>query len=610
MRHPTLAEADQHHLAGRFLQAVKVYRQLVVREPASFEVWGGPGHAAASMQEYGEAIPALRRALTIRPDRHGLRVNLGKVAFAIGHVAQDTREFVRARDEGDEPARAMALRDLAVEAPGSAVPRTGSDRLQRLRAHGLKRALERPMPGLAVTSPAASRLAGLAACLLALQCVAALAAPSPRVEPGPRVLDGQPVHLSIEGAPPRTALTLTAERWFAPLSTSPRPPRLMRARAVFVADDEGRVDVRTAVAVGGTYTGADPRGLFWSMQPVPDIDRSPPGDVDSSEVRFELEVAGVRTQAQVSLLPALPGVRVAPAAGLPGAVLAIPPGAGPWPVVILLGGSEGGSLITRAAAPLASHGLAVLALPVFSPPDRAGVREIPALPAAWADLPVESLDRAREWLSRRPELDATRIALHGTSMGALLALLGAVHLPWVTAVVANVPSDVVWDGWGPGVEGGQRSTFSVAGRPLPFVPLVGYEEELKGYERNEPVVLKRAFERGRAARPDLAAKARVPVERIRVPLLVIGAHDDQMWPSGPMTQNIAERRAEAGLLTEVLLFQDAGHLLFDTGYAPTTGYNAGLRKTGGTPQANARAQAEVHSRTVRFLKRALKAGGD
>lgn len=118
MRTPTLAEADQHHLAGRFAEAVKAYGQLAVREPANFDVWNGLGHAAASMQEYGEAIPALRRALALRPDQHGLRVNLGKALFAIGHVSQATREFVRARQEGDAQTRTMALRNLAVVAPG------------------------------------------------------------------------------------------------------------------------------------------------------------------------------------------------------------------------------------------------------------------------------------------------------------------------------------------------------------------------------------------------------------------------------------------------------------------------------------------------------------
>lgn len=417
------------------------------------------------------------------------------------------------------------------------------------------------------------------------------------------MLDGEPVHVVATGLAPGTEVTLTAERWFAPPSGT--NARRMRSEGVFTADAQGRVDVRTAPSSRGTYRGIDPRGLFWSMQGVAGTDPVGAGSVDTSEIELRLRAEGAQAEARLRLRDALPDVRTVPATGLPGAVFATRPGPGKRPALILLGGSEGGSGITLAAPAFASRGFAVLALPVYSPPNRANVREIPELPAAWAEMPVEVLDKARDWLASRPEVDASRIAIHGTSMGALFALVAAVHRPWIKAVVASVPSDVVWDGWGPEVELGTRSTFSVGGKPLPFVPLAGYEEEMKGFERNEPVVLRRAFERGRAARPDLAAGARVPVERIRVPVMVIGAYDDQMWPSGSMAQSIAERRMAAGLETEALIFPDAGHLLYDTGYAPTTGYNLGLRKTGGTPQSNARAQAEAWPRTIRFLQRTL-----
>ena len=444
-----------------------------------------------------------------------------------------------------------------------------------------------------------------AACLLvAFTCAAQ---PALRIEPGLVVLDGEPVRVSIVGMTPGGEVTLSAERWFAPLSTQRPRPRLFRSEGVFRADERGRVDLASSAPVRGTYRNVDPRGMFWSMHPVTGAEPAVSGAVDTSEVRFEVHMNDrIRDQASVRLIPALPEVRTMPVDPLPGAVFATLPGAKKRPAVVLIGGSEGGSLITLAAAPLASHGFAVLALPVFSPPDRrTGAREIPELPAQWADMPVETLNRARDWLANRPEVDANRIALHGTSMGALLALLAAVHLGWPAAVVASVPSDIVWDGWGPGVEDGARSTFSVRGQPLPFVPLVGYDEEIKGFERQQPVILRRPHERGRAAHADRIAGARVPVERIRVPVMVIGASDDQMWPSGDMALNIVESRRAAGLDTEALLYRDAGHSLYDTGYAPTTQYNSGLRKAGGTAEANARAQAEIWPRTIEFLRRSL-----
>lgn len=440
-------------------------------------------------------------------------------------------------------------------------------------------------------------------CLLPL---AAAAAPAFHIEPGPQVLAGEPVTIRLSGLPPGTELRLRAERWYAPLSRQPQAPQLLRSEVLLRADAQGRIDLGSSAPLSGSWRGADPHGPFWSMSPVPDVPRAAAGSVNTAELRFEIAAGEIRlAEAKLELLEALPDVRVSAAEGLPGAVFASLPGAHKRPALILLGGSEGGSLITLAAPAFASHGFAVLALPLFSPPDAQGRREIPELPAGWVEMPIEGLDRARDWLAARPEVDATRIALHGTSMGGLLALLAGTHLPWVQAVVANVPSDVVWDGWGPGVPDGQRSQFSLRGQALPFVPLIGYDEELRKRDQQQPVLIRRPHERGRAAAPQRAAAARVPVERIRVPLMVIGGYDDQMWPSGAMAQAIAERRWEAGLATEALLFQDAGHRLYGHGYEPTSLINRGLRKIGGTPESTARAQAIVWPRTLDFLKRSL-----
>lgn len=63
-----------------------------------------------------------------------------------------------------------------------------------------------------------------------------------------------------------------------------------------------------------------------------------------------------------------------------------------------------------------------------------------------------------------------------------------------------------------------------------------------------------------------------------------------------------------------LLFTDAGHLLHDTGYAPTTTRNRGRRKVGGSPEADARAQAQTGTGTgtgtLQFLKESVGVAAD
>lgn len=450
----------------------------------------------------------------------------------------------------------------------------------------------------------ATSVGALAFCLGAVLPVCS-AAQSLRIEPGETVLEGEPVRILASGPRAGERVTLRAERWYAPTSTSHRPPRRFRSDVLLRADASGRIDLDRDAPLSGSYAGVDPRGLFWSMTAVA---RAPdaPADVDTADVRVQMLRKGKPAlETRVRLLAALPEVIVTPAEGLPGAVFARLPG-GPRAGLIVLGGSEGGGSIAELAAPLASHGFAVLALPYYSPPDEDGTREIPALPEGMVELPVETLERARAWLARQGSVNGQRIGLRGTSLGGTLALLGAVHLEGFAAVVAIVPSDVVVDGWGTGIAEGTRTAFSLRGEPLPFVAQIGYEDELARADRGLDVRVRRAYERGRAAQPERAVKARIPIERARAEVMLIGAYDDQMWPSGMMVQNLAERRHEAGLAVTTLLFTDAGHRVFDTGYAPTTSYHQGLRRFGGTPEADARAQAQAWPATIRFLKRALR----
>jgi dienelactone hydrolase len=95
------------------------------------------------------------------------------------------------------------------------------------------------------------------------------------------------------------------------------------------------------------------------------------------------------------------------------------------------------------------------------------------------------------------------------------------------------------------------------------------------------------------------------VEKIRGDMMLIGSYDDQMWASGQMASQMAERRLESGLPVTALLFTEAGHALYQTGYAPTTRASGRRRELGGTPQGDARAQARAWPETLAFLRKAL-----
>ena len=304
---------------------------------------------------------------------------------------------------------------------------------------------------------------------------------------------------------------------------------------------------------------------------------------------------------------AAPGPQVAPTEvmvgdELPYAYFATPDGDGPFPVVIVLGGSEGGDGGSRSSAPrFIEQGYAVLGLPYYSPGYLPADRQLPELPEAFDSIPLEKLAIARDWLSNRDDVDADEIGLYGVSKGAEFVLAGASRIDGFAAVVAIVPSDVIWEGWGPNAVAGEVSSFSWEGEALPFVPYLGMEEEFKKYAiPGATVRLRTPQDAGRRANPDRVPAARIRVEDIDEPVLVAGGDADDVWNSGAMAQNIAERRAEAGGLETVsLIYPGASHALSGMGIQRPEGENQ-------YDEATLAAQQEVWPATLAFLAKHLK----
>lgn len=430
--------------------------------------------------------------------------------------------------------------------------------------------------------------------------------PSPaiRVTPANPVLDGDPISVSISGLTPEKDVVVIGERVVRSQFLGGKTV-LFQSRARFSVGKSGTIELGTAIPREGSYSGADPHGLFWAMAPT---ELPLPADLKPGQVRIRVEQAGFpKVETLIDFIQSLPEVTVEEVTEFPGAAFSFPKGKKNLPTLIVLGGADGGARAIRGEGPkFASRGFAVLIFPYYSPPRLpTGEREIKELPADFTDIPIDRLNLARNWLAARPEVDATRIGLYGASKGAEYALLAACRFDWIKAVVAVAPSDVTWEGWGYTVQPGTRSSFSFNGKPLAFVPYVDFTGEQTRLFAGQPVHLRRPHDRGRAAHPEAAVKARIPIEQYRGELLLIAGQDDQLWNSAMMAHNLAERRAAANLRTESLIYNDAGHYLNGTGWAPTTHYNAGLLQSGGTPAGNAAAQADAWPRLLAFLKRSL-----
>lgn len=442
-----------------------------------------------------------------------------------------------------------------------------------------------------------------------------VASPQPaiRVTP-PDVVEGEPVRVVVTGMRPGATVRLRAtRRW----SAYPTGDELYQGSAAFTADARGAVDLDTAVPLAGSsYNGADPAGLLWSMRPEqgqqPDRAEAltagsglPPRDV----VIIEAEVDGhVLARREARLRAGAPNVvvREVREPGVTG-VFASRAGSGRRPAVIVLGGSEGGLFTARWAVPLiASYGHAVLGVGYFQGDEPS----LSKLPPNLEKIPLETIERARDWLASQPGVDTSRIAVVGVSKGAEMALLAATTFPWVTAVAAFAPTHVVWEGIPP--DGANRvvgSSWTYRGQPLPFV-----RWSVSAEQRSN--VTRKATGSSRLTEPHLEALAEyasdvpaatIPIEQSRAAVFVAAGIDDGMWPAAYSAERLRarlERRVPA--LATVFEIHPTGHLIMGSGWGPTTQFQKTTgRLQGGNAKLDAQAQRAVWPAFLKFLEQHL-----
>jgi dienelactone hydrolase len=384
--------------------------------------------------------------------------------------------------------------------------------------------------------------------------------------------------------------------------------RAWKAEAEFQADADGRVDVASQAPLAGSYEGVEPMGLIWSMALAPDEPRQGMPFIRRQPTPIDLEVTadaeGARVSQHVERLLVADGVErvVVREDGLVG-TLFVPPGPGPHPVIVTLSGS-GGGLSEPAAALYASHGYAGLALAYFN---------MESLPADLIEIPLEYFETAFCWIQRQERLDGDRIGVSGTSRGGELVLLLGSMFPVIKAVVAYVPSGIVFGGIARSGVRGMQAAWTYAGRdvaylqpdptklsPLPPPPAEGEAVRLTPY-------FVRTMEDTEAV-----ARVEIPVERINGPLLLISGKDDAMWPSTRLAE-IARRRLDEHHFPHPykhLEFEGAGHMI-GTPYNPCTvvasvhQLTGGLNAFGGTPRGYARARQDSWHEILSMLERAL-----
>jgi dienelactone hydrolase len=381
------------------------------------------------------------------------------------------------------------------------------------------------------------------------------------------------------------------------------------AEAEFLADAAGCVDVASSAPIAGDYEGVDAAGLFWSARFDEGADFmnmwARLATLEPLRYACAVEVAG-RPAARALFTRRLVAPHVSRARVRDDAIrgeLFAASGA-PRPGVVVLGGSDGGNSLAFVAALLAAHGFAALALPYFAHDD---------LPRELAEIPLEYFGRAIEWLRARPESSGGRPGVVGMSRGGELALLLGSTFPEISAVVALVPSAIAGGGIGKDFATMMRPAWTLAGRPVPFLPPPSdpesFEAIREAFAGGAAYAGTPAFRRSLAHSAARIDEIAIPVERTHGPIFMMSAEDDRIWPSSDLAEIGMRRLERAGFrhAFEHRAFRGAGHLACLPPNLPATSNVARHPLVpvklayGGTPSANAAASAQTWRAVLAFL---------
>ena len=418
---------------------------------------------------------------------------------------------------------------------------------------------------------------GVSAC-----ATANLQSRTPAIQMNPELVEGTNFTLSVTGLVPFEEVRVhglrTMRKWARGANGQWGEVDVnLHAWGAFVADGRGRVNLTTAKPTAGTWRTAGSEALFWSGYPegAPDlidapsavaaIPSSPLGSLTVAVTRGETLIA--RDSVKVITSPNVSTTAVREQ-GLVG-VYATPTGARKLPVIVLLHGSEGGKLDRAGtdAARFAAQGYAVLAITYFSYP----WESIPGTPNAHVDIPVETVAKARDWLSRQESADVQRFGVYGVSKGAEFAALAASIYPWIDAVVPCVGSDVVWEGYG--IEprpSPPPSSWSQAGQSLPALELIPYVEGDPRFATNT-----QRYNQSRDSNTSAQiAAARIPIEQSRAQFLFLGSDRDLVWASGQMSRALNRALSMAGKArqSQLKVYPLAGHNICGSGLFPVRLY--------------------------------------
>ncbi len=415
--------------------------------------------------------------------------------------------------------------------------------------------------------------------------------PGPRIEIASRnVLVDRKAEIWVRGFKPHAKVAITTE-------TVDDNGLQWRAITPYTLNPQGCLEIATAESDGESFDDIDPWEIFDTMRPVDDSEEPVPPFAKTTTNPLQIEIRATahngdsaRSSLRLHVFNDATTIREEVRDGTLQGTLFCPKGDGPFPVVICVGGSDGWFTEPRPAL-LASHGIATFSVAYFGKEP---------LKKELCEVPLEFFDRAVAWLEKYPAVDTGRLGIYGYSKGGELALLLASRDERIRAVAAYSPSSVVWQSPNGGAP---RSSWTAGGVPLPFVRMHLSGIKILKLMAGRPIAFREAYEQGIEKHPEQTEAARIPVENIAGPVLLVTGTEDGVWPSGTMADTVMTSLKAAGKDVTHLKYNKAGHLTTLPGLpAPE------IRDTlifGGSSKKSSRALEDAWQKMVTFFTTSL-----
>uniref|UniRef100_A0A8D0XDX2 Acyl-coenzyme A thioesterase 4 n=1 Tax=Sus scrofa TaxID=9823 RepID=A0A8D0XDX2_PIG len=444
-------------------------------------------------------------------------------------------------------------------------------------------------------------------------CVPGMAA-TVTLEPAGSCCWDEPVRIAVRGLAPGQRVTLRS-------SLRDEKGALFRAHARYCADANGQLDLARAPALGGSFVGLEPMGLFWALEPEKPLWRFVKRDVQTP-FAVKLEVFdGHEPEPQAEqLLSVAVHDRCARAGCAPRfSCLQVSLGClglsidslcyllittlqisksfsrigltqydyrpGPFPGIIDIFGMGGGLLEYRASL-LAGHGFATLALAYYDFED---------LPKKFDAIHLDYFEEALCYMLQHTQVKGPGIGLLGISLGADICLSMASFLKNISATVSingsgfseNKPIYYKETSIPPLGHDLRRMKVAFSG----LLDIVDIRNDIVGGYENPCMI---------------------PIEKAQGPILFIAGQDDHNWRSELYAQIASERlQAHGKGKAQIISYPGTGHYI-EPPYFPMC--PASLHRLldkpviwGGEPRAHSKAQIDAWKQILTFFSKHLGA---